>query len=64
MPRDGWIAVEVRGARALYPLIQQRAGNGDPDRAALPSALTNPVLVDADGDGRVDPVWPEKVAIR
>jgi hypothetical protein len=64
MPRDGWIAVEVRGARALYPLIQQRAGNGDPDRAALPYALTNPVLVDADGDGRVDPVWPEKVAIR
>jgi hypothetical protein len=64
MPSDGWIAVEVRGARPLYPLIQQRAGNGDPDRAAIPYALTNPILVDADGDGRSDPVWPDKVAIR
>lgn len=64
MPGDGWIAVEVRGARPLYPLIQQRAGNGDPARAALPYALTNPILVDADGDGRSDPVWPEKVIIK
>ncbi len=64
MPGDGWIAVEVRGARPLYPLIQQRAGNGDPARAALPYALTNPILVDADGDGRSDPVWPEKVVIK
>lgn len=63
-PGDGWIAVEVRGARSLYPLIQQRASNGDPDGAALPYALTNPILVDADGDGRSDPVWPEKVAVK
>jgi hypothetical protein len=62
--RDGWVAVEVRGVRTLYPLIQQRAGNGMADDAALPYALTNPIFVDADGDGRSDPVWPEKVIIR
>jgi len=64
MPRDGWIAVEVLGGRTLYPLIQQRSGDGTPEDAALPYALTNPILVDADGDGRSDPVWPEKTAIK
>jgi hypothetical protein len=64
MPRDGWIAVEVRGERPLYPLIQQRSGDGSPQDAALPYALTNPLLVDADGDGRLDPVWPEKVVVK
>ncbi len=64
MPRDGWIAVEVRGSRSLYPLIQQRSGDGRPEGAALPYALTNPIFVDADGDGRSGPVWPDKVAIK
>jgi hypothetical protein len=64
MPRDGWIAVEVRGGRPLYPMIQQRSGDGSPQEAALPYALTNPLLVDADGDGRLDPVWPEKVVVK
>jgi len=64
MPRDGWVAVEVLGGRSLYPLIQQRSGDGSPEEAALPYALTNPIFVDADGDGRSDPVWPEKVLIR
>jgi len=61
---DGWIAVEVRGAKSLYPMIQQRSGGGSPEEAAFPYALTNPILVDADGDGRSAPVWPEKVAVK
>jgi len=64
MPCDGWIAVEVLGARSLYPLIQQRSGDGTPKEAALPYALTNPILVDANADGRSDAVWPEKVVIK
>jgi hypothetical protein len=64
MPRDGWVAVEVLGGRSLYPLIQQRSGDGSAEEAALPYALTNPILVDADGDGRSDPVWPEKILIK
>ncbi|HMA53836.1 MAG TPA: CehA/McbA family metallohydrolase, partial [Acidobacteriota bacterium] len=64
MPGDGWIAVEVLGSRSLYPLIQQRSGDGTPADAAVPYALTNPIFVDANGDGRSDPVWPEKVFIK
>jgi hypothetical protein len=64
VPGDGWIAVEVLGGRSLYPLIQQRSGDGGPEEAARPYALTNPILVDANGDGRSDPVWPEKVVVK
>jgi hypothetical protein len=63
-PRDGWIAVEVKGSRSLFPVAQQRAGDGTPKEAALPYALTNPIFVDANGDGRSDPVWPEKVVVK
>jgi hypothetical protein len=62
--RDGWLAVEVLGKISLFPLIQQRSGDGRPEEAALPYALTNPIFVDADGDGRSDPVKPEKVVIK
>ena len=61
---DGWIAVEVLGGRSLFPLIQQHSGDGGPEEAARPYALTNPILVDANGDGRSDPVWPEKVRVK
>jgi hypothetical protein len=61
---DGWVAVEVLGGRSLYPLIQQRSGDGSRKEAALPYALTNPIFVDANGDGRSGPVWPEKVVIK
>ena len=63
-PRDGWIAVEVKGSRTLFPLVQQRSNNGTAAEAALPYAITNPILVDADGDGRSDPVWPGKITIK
>lgn len=64
MPRDGWIAVEVLGARSLYPIVQQRSGDGAAADAALPYAITNPIFVDADGDGRSDPVWPDKIVVK
>ncbi len=64
MARDGWIAVEVVGAQSLYPLIQQRSGDGSAGDAALPYAITNPIFIDTNGDGRSDPVWPEKIAIK
>jgi hypothetical protein len=64
LPVDSWIAVEAVGTRSIYPVIQQRSGDGKPANAALPFALTNPILVDVDGDGRSAPVWPEKVQIK
>lgn len=64
LDRDAWIAVEVLGRKSMFPGLQARAGDGRPESAALPYALTNPIYVDANGDGKVDPVWPERIVIR
>lgn len=64
LERDAWVAVEVRGRSSLYPVIQQRSDDGLAESAAYPYALTNPVFVDADGDGRSEPVRPGKVSLR
>ncbi len=61
LDRDAFIALEVLGTKTLYPVVQQRSYEGQPDTAAFPYALTNPVFVDVDGNGRFDPPWPEKV---
>lgn len=44
---DGWIAIRVEGDDSLAPIVP------DKDRPVLPIAMTNPVYVDVDGDGRV-----------
>ena len=64
LERDAWIAIEVTGRKTLFPTIQQRSGNGAPEDAAMPYALTNPIFVDVDGDGKISPIWPEKISIR
>jgi hypothetical protein len=64
LERDSWIVVEARGRTSLYPVIQQRSGDGSAERAAFPYALTNPIFVDVDGNGTCDPVWPEKVIVK
>jgi hypothetical protein len=64
LERDAWIAVEVIGRASLYPLVQQRSDDGKAENAALPYVLTNPIYVDADGDGRSDPVWRDKVIVK
>ena len=43
---DGWIALRVEGDDSLAPIVP------DKDRPILPIAVTNPVYVDVDGDGR------------
>ncbi len=64
LERDAWISVEVRGRVSLYPVIQQRSGDGLAENAAFPYALTNPIFFDVDGNGRCDPIWPEKVIVK
>ena len=64
LDRDAWIVVEVIGRTSLFPIVQQKSSDGRTENAAVPYALTNPIFVDTNGDGRVDPVWPEKVAIK
>ncbi len=48
-PRDTWLVVTARGAdpRALWPVVQAYVP---------PFAITNPIWVDADGDGNVSPL--------
>jgi hypothetical protein len=62
--KDALLAVEVRGRGSLYPVIQQRSRDGLAENAANPYALTNPIFFDVDGNGRSDPIWPEKVIVR
>jgi hypothetical protein len=63
LKEDSYIAVEVLGKHSLFPVKQSRSGDGSLEKAALPYALTNPVFVDVDGNGRFDPPWPEKLKL-
>jgi hypothetical protein len=64
LDRDAALVVEVLGKRTLYPVVQRQTADGLPTNAALPYALTNPIFIDVDGNGKFDPVWPEKVRIK
>jgi hypothetical protein len=64
LDRDAYLALEVLGMSSLYPVVQQASWSGSYKNAALPYALTNPVFVDVDGNGRFDPPFPGKVGTR
>jgi len=64
LDRDATLIVEVLGKKTLYPVVQRQTADGLPTNAALPYALTNPIFVDVDGNGKFDPLWPEKVKIK
>jgi hypothetical protein len=64
LDRDAYLAVEVLGMSSLYPVVQQSSRSGSYRNAALPYALTNPVFVDVDGNGRFDPPVAGKVGTR
>ena len=53
LERDAYIVIEVFGKKSLYPVLQ-RANRGYKN-ATFPYALTNPVFVDVDGNGKYDP---------
>lgn len=63
LERDSYMAIEVLGRQSLYPVMQARSRDGSLEGAALPYALTNPVFVDVDGNGRFDPPQPEKIKL-
>jgi hypothetical protein len=55
---DAFIVVEVTGKGSLYPVVQVKSRSGLQADAVTPYALTNPVFVDVDGNGRFDPPLP------
>ncbi|MBX5482957.1 MAG: CehA/McbA family metallohydrolase [Myxococcaceae bacterium] len=48
---DNWIVAFVYGSRPLFPLVFDKLKPGSTVKPALPFALTNPIYVDADGNG-------------
>ena len=63
MSRDFFVVVEVLGRESLFPVVQAEGANGTRDKAAVPYALTNPVFVDVDGNGRFDAPLPRKIGV-
>jgi hypothetical protein len=63
LKEDSYIAVEVLGKESLYPVLQRSSWSGLSENATLPYALTNPVFVDVDGNGKFDPPLPEKIKL-
>ena len=64
LKKDSYIAVEVLGKSSLYPVLQQYSKKGLLKDATLPYALTNPVFIDVDGNGKFDPPQPGKIKLR
>lgn len=52
VPRDAWIVARAEGKAPLPPIVGGGARPGEPALVAYPIAVTNPIFVDADGDGR------------
>lgn len=63
LKKDSYIAVEVIGEKSLYPVLQNIAKDGEFEKTSFSYALTNPVFVDVDGNGKFDPPWPEKIQL-
>ena len=56
---DSYVAIEVRGNKTLYPVVQKRLRIDGYQRGPLPYALTNPIFVDVDGNGQFDSPLPK-----
>lgn len=64
LDRDAALVIEVLGNKTLYPVVQRQTADGLPVNASLPYALTNPIFIDVDGNGKFDPVRPEQVKVK
>jgi hypothetical protein len=58
LTRDAFVVVEVAGGASLFPVVQSISGSGRSEDAVTPYALTNPIFIDVDGNGRFDPPLP------
>ncbi len=61
LEKDSYIVVEILGKESLFPVLQRASRSGFSANATLPYALTNPVFIDADGNGKFDAPLPEKI---
>jgi hypothetical protein len=56
---DSYIAIEVLGNETLFPVVQSSTKYDGYERGPLPYALTNPIFVDVDGNGKFDSPLPK-----
>ncbi|MEX0709561.1 MAG: CehA/McbA family metallohydrolase [Woeseia sp.] len=63
LSRDTYVVAEVRGTSDLAPVVQRRRDAHGAETPVLPYALTNPVFIDSDGDGRFDPPLPREIRL-
>jgi len=53
VPNDTYVLVRVEGDKSLSPIV-----GGGKDVTVFPFALTNPIFLDTNGNGKYDPVLP------
>jgi len=63
LAKDTYLCVEAVGRKTLFPVLQEPSESGLFKDGTIPYALTNPIFVDVDGNGRFDPPLPEKVRL-
>jgi hypothetical protein len=63
LEKDSYLVAEVLGKKSLFPVHQARARNGLRENATLPYALTNPIFIDVDGNGKFDPPLPQDIQL-
>ncbi len=61
LTKDTTVCVEAMGGKTLFPVLQSPSPSGSREDGILPYALTNPIFVDVDGNGRFDAPLLERV---
>jgi hypothetical protein len=56
---DSFIAIEVLGNETLFPVVQSSTKYDGYECGPFPYALTNPIFVDVDGNGKFDSPLPK-----
>jgi len=56
---DSYIAIEVLGNETLFPVVQRSTKYDGYECGPFPYALTNPIFVDVDGNGKFDSPLPK-----
>jgi hypothetical protein len=62
--QDAFLVAEVTGDSDLFPMVQPRMTIDGEKTVVRPYALTNPVFIDVDGNGKFDPPLPHMIELR
>ncbi len=61
---DTFLCAEVLGQKTLFPVLQLPSRTGLLEDGTLPYALTNPVFIDVDGNGKFDHPLARKIELK